>query len=564
MTAAPEQARIARAPLTPRASLLGKIAAVRRMHLSVAAGTGVFGALALASALLLASCLLDWWLDFPWALRALLFTAELGAVGFLVTRHIVLPFVRSPDDDTVALMVEHGKPQFQTRLIASLQLTRADAVQPGTSSELVEALVEETERLARPVDFNEVVSTRQFRRFIAWAIVSVGIAGFLFVKGEDVSRDLLARALLSRETPVPRKTRVAEFSGSVRIGRGDGVRLWAHAKGAIPETGRLEVKYSSGRSQEFAIEQTRTNRSYFDLTLENVQDSFDYAIHLGDGRSPKARVETIVRPTVAKIDCTQDYPAYTGLGTVRRVLGDLTLLSGSRLRLSVTASKDVARGTIKLIGLDREVPLKPVAGKPSEMEGEFAIPTNALTGFMVQLVDKFDMTSKDEAVYRIDLLPDRAPAVRITFPDRKEELITQQARVLVGFEALDDFAVSQVFLRYKVDDGEAKGIELLLADKSQRGVRNRYDFHVGGLKPPPPEGATIEWWIEARDNNNVTGPGIGSSDHYVAKVVSEADKRADLMARVGDSIGAIGDVAKDQETLNKRLGELIQGRPEQR
>jgi len=36
------------------------------------------------------------------------------------------------------------------------------------------------------------------------------------------------------------------------------------------------------------------------------------------------------------------------------------------------------------------------------------------------------------------------------------------------------------------------------------------------------------------------------------------------VARVGDSIGAIGDVAKDQETLNKRLGELIQGRPEQR
>lgn len=548
--------------LRPSPTLLEKVASVRRKHLSVAAGTGVFGALALAGALPLAACFLDWWFDFPWALRAMILAAELGAVGFIIVRHIVLPFVRSPDDDGVALMVEHGNPQFQSRLIASLQLTRPGAVQAGTSSELVGALVEETERLARPVDFNDVVSTHQLRRFVAWAIVSVGIAAFLFVKGEDVSRDLLARALLSRETPVPRKTRVAEFSGSLRIGRGDSVRLWAHAKGVIPETGRLVVKYSSGRSQEFVIEQTKTNSHYFDLTLENVQDRFDYAIHLGDGRSPTARVESIVRPTIAKLDCTQEYPAYTGLGTVRRALGDLTLLSGSKLKLNVTASKDVARGSIKLIGLDREVPLKPVAGKASELEGEFPIPTNRLTGFMVQLVDKFDMTSKDEAVYRIDLLPDRAPAVRITYPDRKEELVTQRARVLIGFEAVDDFAVKQVFLRFKVDESAERGIELVLADATQRAVRNRYEWKLADMKPPVPEGATIEWWIEARDNNDVTGPGIGASEHYVAKVVSEEDKRADLMARVGDSIGAIGDVAKDQETLNKRLGELIQGRPE--
>ncbi|MBI3875850.1 MAG: hypothetical protein HY300_07815 [Verrucomicrobia bacterium] len=557
--------RPAQAPtrVKPSASLLGKIAAVRRKYFAVAAGTGVFGALGIASALLLAGCLLDWWLDLAWGLRAFIFTADVAAVGWIITRHIVLPILHSPDDDAVALMVEHGKPQFQTRLIASLQLTRVDAVQPGTSSELVEALVDETERLARPVDFTEVISTRQLRRFFGWALVATGVAGFLFFKGEDISRDLLARALLSREIPVPRKTRVAEFSGNLRIGRGDSVRLWAHAKGVIPDTGRLVLKYSSGRSQEFALEATKTNRVFFDLTLENVQDSFDYTIYLGDGRSPAARVESVVRPTVARIDCTQVYPAYTGLGTVRRALGDLTLLSGSTLKLTVAASKEVARGSIKLIGLDREVPLKPNAQNPRELEGEFAVPTNALSGFMVQLVDKFDMASKDEAVYRIDLLPDKPPLVRITFPERKEELITQHARVLVGFEALDDFAVSQVFLRYKIDEGEEKGIELVLLDRTQRSVRNRYDWNVGALKPLVPEGATVEWWIEARDNNNVTGPGIGVSEHYVAKVVSEAEKRADLMARVGDSIGAIGDVAKDQETLNKRLGDLIQGRPDQ-
>lgn len=62
----------------------------------------------------------------------------------------------------------------------------------------------------------------------------------------------------------------------------------------------------------------------------------------------------------------------------------------------------------------------------------------------------------------------------------------------------------------------------------------------------------------------MTGPGIGTSEHFTAKVVSDAEKRADLLNRVGDSIGAIGEAANDQEKLNQRLGDIIQGRPERK
>ena len=58
----------------------------------------------------------------------------------------------------------------------------------------------------------------------------------------------------------------------------------------------------------------------------------------------------------------------------------------------------------------------------------------------------------------------------------------------------------------------------------------------------------IEYWVEAEDNNNVTGPGVGTSEHQLAKVVSESDKRADLLNRAGDYLGSINDVATDQET----------------
>lgn len=564
MTAAPEQ-RTASVP--PSALLAGKLAAVRSKKTGVEIGSGVallLGGLVLALGM---AMFLDWILDFPWAIRFLIFVSYLAAAGHIIWNSILIPILRQPDDDDVALLVERGNAQFATRLIASLQLTRPGALQTGEAPSLVRALVAETERIARPLDFTAVIPTRQFRRLAGWAVVIVAIGGVLFWKGEEVSRDLLHRAFLSREVEVPRKTRIGQTSGDLRIARGDNVTLFAVAKGVVPDRARLVLKFASGRTQEFLLDAGKASKARFEQALENVQDSFDYTFQIGDGKSRTARVEAVERPGIAKLDALQIYPEYTGLGTVRRSLGDLTLLVGSKLTLTLTPTKEVARGAVKLTSSTNaapvDLPLQTNPKNPREVQVSIPISSEALTGFSIHLEDKFGFRSKDDAVYRLEVLPDRAPVVRVTYPERKEELITQKATVLVGFEAVDDFAVKQLFLRYTIDGGEEQGIELTL-DSATRALRRRYDWKVGALNPRPPEGAMLEYWIEARDNNNVTGPGIGTSEHFSAKVVSDAEKRADLLNRVGDSIGAIGEAANDQEKLNQRLGDIIQGRPERK
>ncbi|MFA6546118.1 MAG: hypothetical protein WCS99_16990 [Limisphaerales bacterium] len=564
MTAAPEQ-RTAAVP--PSALLADKLAAVRSKKTGVEAGSGVamlLGGLVLA---LGAGMFLDWWLDLPWAVRCLLFFVYLAAAGHVIWHYIVTPILRRPDEDAVALMVERGNPQFGTRLIAALQLTRPGAIQSGEAPALVRELVAETERIARPLDFTGIISTRQLRRLAGWAVVAVAIGGVLFWKGGEVSRDLLRRAFLSRDVDVPRKTRVGQTSGDLRIARGDNVRLFATARGVVPDRARLGLRFASGRTQEFLLDGGKTGRARFEQALENVQDSFSYTFHIGDGKSRSARVEAVERPGIAKLEALQVYPEYTGLGTVRRSLGDMTLLVGSKLNLAITPTKEVVRGAVKLTSSTNAAPVDlPLQANPKnsrEVLVSIPIASESLSGFSIHLEDKFGFRSKDDAIYRLEVLSDRAPVVRITYPDRKEELITQKATVLIGFEAVDDFAVKQLFLRYSMDGGEITGIELAL-DSVQHTLRRRYEWKVGALNPKPREGAMLEYWIEARDNNNVTGPGIGTSEHFSAKVVSDAEKRADLLNRVGDSLGAIGEAANDQEKLNQRLGDIIQGRPERK
>jgi hypothetical protein len=71
----------------------------------------------------------------------------------------------------------------------------------------------------------------------------------------------------------------------------------------------------------------------------------------------------------------------------------------------------------------------------------------------------------------------------------------------------------------------------------------------------------VEYWMQARDANNVTGPGIGESEHHTIKVVSEIEKKAEVMNRLMDSLSTITDISQNQQKINQDLGNIIQGKP---
>lgn len=560
-------------PVRPSALLNGKIAALRRRHVAVAVLTGLAIAISVAVELLALEIFADWWMDLPWSIRLVLLLAQAVVLVSILIRMVLLPLVRQPDEDEVALMVEKARPTFRSRLIASLQLTRPGAIPAGSSAALVSAMVNETQQIAANVDFKPIVPTERLKKFgsMAVMVLLIGILGIAW--GKETAWDLLKRAFLSH-IPVPRKTRIFVQDGNKVVGIGDNARVEALVQGIVPARGKVEVKYRTRRTQEYPLEQDKENKIRFGRSIENVQESFTYVMYLNDGVSESFFVRAIPRPTVASIDCEQEYPAYTRIKNAKRSLGDLSLLAGSKLKLQVTPTKPVKIASLKLVGIEQELPMNNAAGNPKLLTGEFAVPARGLTGFSVQMLDTDDMESRDSAVYRIDLVPDKAPVARITYPDRKEELITRQATMIVGIDALDDFEIAKLHLKYKIVvppseivgadvpadntiEANEKTIELDLEGQTPQRIKRRHEWKIGEFRPLLPEGTMIEYWLEVQDNNNVTGPGIGTSEHQLAKVVSESDKRADLLNRAGDYLGSINDVAMDQEKLNKNLGTLI-------
>lgn len=543
--------------LQPSTFLATKIAAVRRKQTAVAAGTGIGIAVGVFVILLAVAMLLDWWLDFPRGLRAISLTLILGIAGVLVWRYVITPVRRQPDDDAVALTVEKARPQFRSRLISSIQFPRPGMIPPGGAVSMARMTIQETEAMAAPMDFTEVIPTRELQKVLLWSFAVFALGLFSFMYGGQVSVDLLKRAFLS-STLVPRHTRVEVLTGNTRIGRGDALRIEALARGVVPRAGKLIVKTAGKRTAEYSLDKDKEGK--FARVVENVQQNFDYTVRLNDGVSRAYHVEVVPRPSLASVDCEQIFPAYTKLPNAKRALGDLSLLAGSRLKLTALATRDIKQATLRLVGLSNTAPVQLNPQNPREIRTEFDIPAKGLTGFSIEMLDTDGMQSRDSAVYRIDVVPDRIPKVRVTYPDRREELVTRAASQPIGFEATDDFQIAKARLRYRVgesEEGEIQTIDLDLGTNAVKSLRNVYPWSIRDFQPPLIEGTRIEFWVEIEDNNNVTGPGIGMTEHQLLRVVSESEKRADLLNRAGDFIGTISDVTGDQEKLNANLGALI-------
>ena len=550
-----------------------KLAAARSRHVAVAIGEGLSQAIVFAICWIAATMILDRLFELPYLFRAVTLAALLASLGWIIAKRLVFPIVYGPDDEELALAVERECPEFRTRLIAAVQLSRPNAITAGSSASLVRAMVAQTEELATPLNFAGVIKTdRLIKVGIALAIALV-LSSATFLWGGHRSRALLQRAFLFN-IALPTRTSVTVLTDASTIGRGDDLRLLARADGYIPSYGRAEITYASGKRATYTLAPVKEDPTTFAAYVNAVQESFTYRIWLYDGHSDTMKVTVLQRPAVASINCTLVYPAYTGLPDEPRAVTDLGVLAGSKLRLKILASfpvrKDAnAKGQFnaarRFVGEKdySDIALTVNPANPRQLTGEMDIPegTNA---FCINLVDDNDISSKDPAVYKIEIVPDRPPTIHIVSPDRKEMLGTIVSKLDVGFVAEDDYCIGTVALKYKTDDGAVESMPINIAPK-QRTLRNHFIWDVSAISIPANkpnlEGSSIEYWLEVADTNNQSksGPGKGISDKFLLRIVSRAEKQAELMARLGESLTGIRDLSDNQEKANTELGTLVTG-----
>ncbi len=554
-------------PVPPR--LLRKLTALGRRFRFVNATERLAQYIAIAVMMVTLQMFLDWLINLNVFFRVLILAGDIWLLVFFARKQLLPLLKRPPNLEACALMVEKHWPRFKGRMIATVQF--AGPRFTADSPELVEAVQQETDARTVALDFGAIVPTRLLKRriWIALAVVTIW-AGLMFITAPG-SIALLERVFLW-PAKVPRKTQVICLSGNKIIPTGESVLLEAQATGIIPSHGRITLTDDSGRIQEITLDPEKDHSDRFSLKLERVSQSLTYTIRLNDGVSDTYEVKTVPRPNVTSIDCEQVYPAYTGLANVKRTVGNLALLAGSQLKIHGITNSKIVKASLKLVGVDKTLPLTIGGTDGNELTATIDIPATGLTGFSIQLTNQAGITSGDETQYRIDLIPDHPPTVQLTYPERLQELYTLKAKPTIAFVASDDYGLAKVALCYRVvQDTEAtadpsapqppaKRIEMDIGQGHPQNMKNRYVWDLAGIQPPVAEEMTLEYWMEAEDANNVTGPGVTDSEHHTIKIVSDIEKKAEVMNRLMDSLSSITDISQSQEKINQDLGTIIQGK----
>ena len=556
----------AQSPLPLPGDLKKRLQDLRNRYQMVGIVIGLAMLISAISLLFLFQGLSDWWFDLPWIARAGFLLVDIFLL-VLIYRHQLDGALRKRMDlAQTALLVEKKWPKLHQSLISAVELTEGKGYSTRGSPQLVDVMLQQTRAQTVNLNFNDVVPLRQlYRWLLIGATAFLGTAALAIVTYPS-SLALLERIILFN-VPLPTKTIVVAITRDLIIPVGSDVEISARAMGIIPSNGRVTITYAGGTAQEFPVTPLPDKRDTFSFTLHNVQTAFTYSFYLNDGHGAEFNVSAKVPPVITGLECEQVYPDYTGLPPRKLAPTDLSLLVGSHLKLQAKSADPLKSATVVLQGIPEPIQAT-LDPSGTELEAVIPIPAKDLTGFSIHLLDQANVASTRETVYPIVLVPDNPPKIKILDPQDDHETITLRAKPVIVFEAGDDFALTDLTFNYQIIPPMASGAQdspppsdvQQVSIKIQGGgktARYEYTLDVSAQTPAWQEGDTVNYWIEAKDNNTVTGPGITKTEHKQFSIISLEAKQTEILDRLKQNAAGIGTLSDTQQKITNDVGEAI-------
>ncbi len=509
------------------------------------------------AAMLLARCLLDRWLDFPRPLRMALLVADIAWIGWLLWIFPIRALVRQESRDHCALRVEKRWPQLRSSLISAVQLAEAGPARAHGSPEMLQRLFAEARARAQGLDPKQAVPSSALRKPAIGAAVALGLVG-LFCSLAWPSAKILLKRYAGFTEPLPSLTRVFPITEAISVPLGGSTTLAARAEGYLPRSGRLLVRYEDGQSREFPVSPDPADPAVFPIVLQNIQSSFTYQFALNDGHGSRYSVTSLMAPVIRALTIKADFPAYTGWEARDLKPTELTVLNGTTLSLNLTASQPLQSATWNPTGAGEPVALKIDPGDPTKASIILPLNTPEITGFSIRLVNQDATPSSDDAIYPLSIAPDAPPEIKLLQPADPPESLTPSGGIDIVAEISDDFGVAELALCVEAaaTDGSPEIRRTPL--KFTPGQPLAFRWIPGKDNPAPKIGDSLTYYLEARDANTLTGPGIGKSPHGSVTLVTAEAKEEEIEQKLREKADEINQLRESQRAVTDDLNRVLE------
>lgn len=239
---------------------------------------------------------------------------------------------------------------------------------------------------------------------------------------------------------------------------------------------------------------------------------------------PPERVEVPV--LVSDLTVRYRYPDYTGLPdrTEGNVSGDLRALRGTQVQLATRALVRAKSAEILLDSQsDSPVPLQ--VGEDGTLSGELVLEHGDAWRIRLRKPDGTTLVEQTPRTITVD--PDEPPQIRLLVPETDLE-VNADDRIELLFDAEDDFGVESVTLAYERHGTNALPVRRVIGGEPRLpDGHGRAAFDLKPLDLRPGEGVVV--WLEAADNDRVSGPKTARSEQRLVRIWSPDEKHVKLL-----------------------------------
>ncbi len=496
--------------------------------------------------------------------RALLFWGVVlsvgGAAAVLFGRPALqyVGLLHAPDAHAVAHRVGDAYPAIADRLTNLLQL--ADGARTQAPNPLVDGAVRDLAAEVDDVPFEAVEDFSMPRRVSPYAALPV-VALLAFALLAPASFFGAAERLVAYDAAFERP---APFSLEVRplgaeLIRGDSLAVTARAYGDTPGEVTLRMAYAGGDTPE-DVPVAATADGVYPHTVRNIREPFRYQVSAGPVTSDWYEVALVERPRVRMLNLTLTYPAYTGRTpeALPANTGDVRALPGTEVALNATVGgPDVAEASL----LFEDGTQQPLTVTDEGVAGQFTLTEDGSYQLMLQSPDL--VMNRDPITHTLRLRPDAPPRVDLLAPAEDMDLPRDATLDLLG-RIQDDYGFSDLRLFYRrvqsrfgppSTELESLPVPLPSRDATDHEVPFTWSLADDTTLDPGP-GDVIEYYLQIRDNDTVTGPKASRSAVHRVRVPSLAERYERLDEVKDDTESRLEETLQQAESLRQEYEEF--------
>lgn len=389
--------------------------------------------------------LIDWLTKMPYPIRILIL---LGGIGYGAFWFIRGPLARSRkpfDPEEIGLLVERQFPELHSRMISTLQLQAKDELSDEVSEDLVEGMLDQTFDQLPNIKMDALVDTDWMKRGGKYLAVAVALILASAVIGRGYFASFIQRLVIP-SIEYPTNTLIQEVDTPALIPIDSPFEMQVLAGGTIPSQGSVTIETTDGFKTEVDLFPVKGEEGKFVAEVPGLLRKASYVISLGDATYGPKTITPMPRPNIESMTTVVTAPDYTGEEPATLLTGNAKAIIGSEFDLTIRPSQDLKE--LKLVS-EKHQALMPEMSKQADGSWVGTMsPTNSLA-YTITMVSAQGLESDKLPRYRVSIVPDRAPKIRVMKPSITSDA-APVSKLPMEFTVRDDYGLGSVKIYYAV------------------------------------------------------------------------------------------------------------------